>query len=387
MNSWGFEMETLILGWYILSETNSVILLTIFGALRFIGTLISPWFGLAGDRWGRRKLMYFMRSFMMLLSVIIMVLGLLETLNPYHVFVISIFAGLVQPSDIVMRNALIGDSIPANMIMNASSVAKMAQDAARLFGALLGAGMLSALGLGFAYISVVAVYLVSVILTMGVSRVHPRIDGTDNLVKRPERISQLREFKEGLIYIWNSPSVMAILCLAFLANLTAFPVSHGLMPFVAKDILLIDENGLGHLLAAFAIGSLLGSFILAWIGNQKYSNKLMLINLVAWYVMLVIFAQAESKEMALVILVLIGITHSLAIVSMAVALLGVTDQMVRGRVIGVRMLAVYGIPLGLLASGFLIEALGFTAFVGIYATIGIAFTIMIGFKWRSVIWR
>jgi hypothetical protein len=51
------------------------------------------------------------------------------------------------------------------------------------------------------------------------------------------------------------------------------------------------------------------------------------------------------------------------------------------------MLAVYGIPLGLLASGFLIEALGFTAFVGIYATIGIAFTIMIGFKWRSVIWR
>ena len=380
-------METLILGWYILSETNSVILLTIFGALRFIGTLISPWFGLAGDRWGRRKLMYFMRSFMMLLSVIIMVLGLLDTLNPYHVFVISFFAGLVQPSDIVMRNALIGDSIPATMIMNATSVAKTAQDAARLFGALMGAGMFSAFGLGFAYISVVIVYFLSVILTMGVSRVHPRIDGTDNSDKIPERKSQLREFKEGLIYIRNSPSVMAILCLAFLANLTVFPVSHGLMPFVAKDILFIDENGLGHLLAAFAIGSLLGSFILAWIGNQKYSNKLMLINLVAWYVMLVIFAQAESKEMALVILVLIGITHSLAIVSMAVALLGVTDQMVRGRVIGVRMLAVYGIPLGLLASGFLVETLGFTAFVGIYATTGIVLTIIIGLKWRSVIWR
>ena len=387
MNSWGFEMETLILGWYILSETNSVILLTIFGALRFIGTLLSPWFGLAGDRWGRRKLMYFMRSFMMLLSVIIMVLGLLDTLNPYHVFVISFFAGLVQPSDIVMRNALIGDSIPATMIMNATSVAKTAQDAARLFGALMGAGMFSAFGLGFAYISVVIVYFLSVILTMGVSRVHPRIDGTDNSDKIPERISQLREFKEGLIYIRNSPSVMAILCLAFLANLTAFPVSHGLMPFVAKDILLIDENGLGHLLAAFAIGSLLGSFILAWIGNQKYSNKLMLINLVAWYVMLVIFAQVESKHVALVILVLIGITHSLAIVSMAAALLGVTDQLVRGRVIGVRMLAVYGIPLGLLASGFLVEALGFTAFVGIYATIGIVITVIIGLKWRSVIWR
>ena len=94
-----------------------------------------------------------------------------------------------------------------------------------------------------------------------------------------------------------------------------------------------------------------------------------------------------ASQMALLILVFIGITHSFAIVSMAAALLGVTDQMVRGRVIGVRMLAIYGIPLGLLASGFLIEALGFTVFVGIYSTIGIVFTIIIGLKWRSVIWR
>ena len=113
----------------------------------------------------------------------------------------------------------------------------------------------------------------------------------------------------------------------------------------------------------------------------------MLINLVAWYTMLVIFAQVESKQMALLVLVFIGITHSLTIVSMAAALLGVTDQMVRGRVIGVRMLAVYGIPLGLLASGFLIAALDFAVFVGIYATIGIGFTIIIGLKWRSFIWR
>ena len=126
---------------------------------------------------------------------------------------------------------------------------------------------------------------------------------------------------------------------------------------------------------------------MAWTNSQKYSNKLMLINLVAWYVMLVIFAQLESKQMALLVLVFIGITHSLTIGSMAAALLGVTDQMVRGRVIGVRMLAVYGIPLGLLASGFLIEALDFAVFVGIYATIGIGFTIIIGLKWRSFIWR
>jgi hypothetical protein len=33
--SCAFEMETLILGWYVLVESNSVFMLTIFGALQF----------------------------------------------------------------------------------------------------------------------------------------------------------------------------------------------------------------------------------------------------------------------------------------------------------------------------------------------------------------
>ena len=40
--SWAFEMETLILGWYVLVETGSVLYLTIYGALLYGGTLIAP---------------------------------------------------------------------------------------------------------------------------------------------------------------------------------------------------------------------------------------------------------------------------------------------------------------------------------------------------------
>ncbi|MBT6911145.1 MAG: arabinose ABC transporter permease, partial [Rhodospirillaceae bacterium] len=45
LTSWAFEMETLILGWYVLVETDSVLLLTAFGSLQFLGTLIAPMFG------------------------------------------------------------------------------------------------------------------------------------------------------------------------------------------------------------------------------------------------------------------------------------------------------------------------------------------------------
>ncbi len=57
MTSWAFEMETLILGWYVVVQTQSVLLVTLFGSLQFLGTLISPFFGLAGDAIGHRTLM------------------------------------------------------------------------------------------------------------------------------------------------------------------------------------------------------------------------------------------------------------------------------------------------------------------------------------------
>ena len=56
LTSWAFEMETLILGWYVLVETGSVLWLTVFASLSFVGTLIAPMFGVVGDRIGHRDL-------------------------------------------------------------------------------------------------------------------------------------------------------------------------------------------------------------------------------------------------------------------------------------------------------------------------------------------
>ena len=62
LTSWGSEMETLILGWYILAETGSVLLLTLFGSLQYFGTLVAPVFGMAGDRIGHRAVLCAMRA-------------------------------------------------------------------------------------------------------------------------------------------------------------------------------------------------------------------------------------------------------------------------------------------------------------------------------------
>ena len=43
-------METLVLGWYIMVETGSVLLLTVLASLQYVGTLIAPVLGMVGGK-------------------------------------------------------------------------------------------------------------------------------------------------------------------------------------------------------------------------------------------------------------------------------------------------------------------------------------------------
>ncbi len=38
--SWAFEMESIVLGWFILVESGSVMMLVVFGSLQYLGSLV-----------------------------------------------------------------------------------------------------------------------------------------------------------------------------------------------------------------------------------------------------------------------------------------------------------------------------------------------------------
>ncbi|MCW5761465.1 MAG: hypothetical protein KIS90_16965, partial [Phenylobacterium sp.] len=166
--SWAFEMETLILGWYILVETQSVVWLTVFGSLQFLGTLISPLFGVAGDRIGLRNLLSLMRATYATLASILATLALTGVITPIYVVCVATVMGLVRPSDLAVRNTLIGSLMAPDRLMGAMGISRTTQDSARIMGALAGAGVFALLGMGPAYLLVTAFYLASLALTLGI---------------------------------------------------------------------------------------------------------------------------------------------------------------------------------------------------------------------------
>jgi hypothetical protein len=54
---------------------------------------------------------------------------------------------------------------------------------------------------------------------------------------------------------------------------------------------------------------------------------------------------------------------------------------------GLRMLAIYGLPVGLLLTGLGIASIGFAATATFFAGFGLLATLAIAWHWRAVLWR
>jgi len=383
--SWSFEMENLILSWYVLVETGSVLMLTIFASLQYLGTLFAPMFGVLGDRIGHRRLLCTMRAFYVTMGATLMTLALARILEPVHVFVIATLMGVVRPSDLVMRYSLIGQSMPPDQLVGATSVSRTTQDSARIMGALSGAGLVAMLGMGPAYAAITCLYASSFMLTLGVVR-PPRAAGAGSAAAAA-RPSPWRDLREGIVYVWTMPQLLAAMCLAFLVNLCAFPLTMGLMPYVAKEIYGTGQTGLGYLVASFAFGALLGSLILSRYGGAIRPARTMIVCCLAWYGMVLVFAQMPGPSSGIPCLILAGLAQSLSMIPMSAMLLRTAGERFGGRVMGIRTLAIYGVPIGLLIAGPLVANYGYRFTASVYCLFGLAVTLLIAVHWHAHLWR
>jgi MFS family permease len=386
--SWSFEMETLILGWYVLVATDSVLMLTLFAALQYLGTLVAPLFGVAADRAGARSVLCAMRAFYLVQAAVLTGFALFDALDPLPVFVIAALMGLVRPSDLAIRYALVGETIASKQLVGAMGISRTTSDSARVAGALTGASLVAIVGIGPAYMVVTTLYAVSLLLSFGVAG---RARG-DDLSAGPERPlvarpSALRDLTDGFAYVWNTPHLLAAMAIAVLVNLCAFPLMAGVLPYVAREVYGAGQTELGYLAASFAFGALTGSLALSGYRKGLRSGRMMIAFTAIWFVMVVIFAWVDVLALGIIVLMLAGLSQTLAMVPLSVMLMQRSDPSMRARVLSLRMLAIYSLPIGLIASGPLIETFGYAATATGYGIFGLAVTALIAWRWYAHVWR
>lgn len=376
LGSWAEQTEFIVLSWFVLVTTNSPLLVGVFGALRLVGTLFSPLHGVLADRHNRAFLFAAIRTVMTVITAGVLTLAITSQLRISYILILMSLAGIMRSGYIVVRQALVADKLSGEELMNGVALNRVAWYAAQLSGPLAGGILLSRLGTIWAYVPVVVLNVSASLLAYFIRPAIPVQSGSGTSV--------WHNLTDAFNYIKSNQIVMALLLMAFLVNLAAFPLTNGIMTVFARDVLGTGPTGLATLLATYAASALVGSFALATVKEIKRPGRFMLVTALGWHLGLLLLATSRSFSGSLVILLVSGAAQSFSMVTMSMLLLKVVPPEMRGRVMGARALAIYSLPLGLLISGALADFYGAHIALGTSSLVGALFTIVIAVRLREL---
>jgi hypothetical protein len=306
-------------------------------------------------------------------------------INPTIVLCVAAVMGLVRPSDIGVRSALVGETMPAGQLVGAMGIQRTTQDSARIVGALTGAGLVAALGMGPAYTAVTALYGLAIFLTLKAGKGGKSPAAAVATAAVPAS-TPWRDLREGIVYVWRTPLLLALMTLAFFLNMTAFPLQNSLLPYVAKEVYGASQTVLGYMAAGAATGALISAVVVSRVAHLMQPARMAIFGTIAWYLLLLCFAQASTPAIGIPLLMISGCAQAVGLVPMTASLLRNSDERFRGRIMGIRMLAIYGNVPGLLLAGPLIASLGFPVTASLYCGFGIAITVLVTARWRACLW-
>ena len=319
----GTALQVVVEGWLVYQVTDSTLWL---GLVSFIGLLpVVPLAFLGGvliDRVPRRKLLLLTQCGLLLQTILFALLVRTGDIHLWQIIVLYFLFGALLAIDHPARRAFLVDLVGPDDLANAVALNTSLYNVSNLIGFGLSGFLLATIGpAGTMFLN--AISYLAPILALAFIRV-PDIRHDTQRPRLQEALSA------GIVTLWQKPTIMAVIGLMAAVGGLAWPV-FGMMPAFAQDVLGSNTVGLGLLLAAGALGSVIGTAVVARVGGWQRGRSLLLACVL---LPIMVMGVACSKNILLAGLFVAMVGLELIIVqSLAVTLVhvGITDQ-VRGRV-------------------------------------------------------
>ena len=250
----GIWAERLAVGWLVLEQTDSVLLsAATFAAGSAPGIIAAPIGGAVADRFPRNRLLP-LTAFIRVISILsIALIALNGFSNPWPIFVLLAFEGMVNSFDMPAKQGLITDIVPREARMNAISVHSVGTRAVAAIGALASGIIAEFVGIPAALFAAAGSVLVGGIVVMFVPTIRTTVRQTGASVKNI--------FKDAIVGIRSMiriPTVSTLLWMAIVVEIFGFAYD-SVMPAMARDELQVAESGLGTLRFAAGLGAVAGA--------------------------------------------------------------------------------------------------------------------------------
>ena len=369
------QIEMLVMSWVIITKTESGLILGIYTAIRFFSTIFAPFIGGIIDNFNKKNSLLTSRSYMLLHSLIFLFISYINQLSTYRIIFITFFYGIARTSDRISRESLTQLLVPKKDLRNASGILRSTMDFSKIIGPIIGAWIYSHYGITETYILIALLYIISIIIILPIE-----IEGINK-----KSINIITEIKIGIVYLKESKILISVILAAGLANLILFTLPQAYLPFIIKDIVKGNASDLAMFNAFLALGALAGSLLLATKNLSNNPGKLIFLSLFLWHCIMLATSIVKNKLLLSLILCLYGIAGSISMISMAVLILSIAQKNMIGRIIGIRQLAIFTLPIGLIISGYLIDIIGIVISLQVVTISGLILTLILTYKSKNLI--
>jgi MFS family permease len=369
----GTWMQSMAQLWLVYKLTGSAVSLGLVGFSGQIPVfLFSSIGGAVADRTNRHRILVATQTASMLLAFVLAALTLTHQVQVGHIYLLAALLGVVNAFDVPARQAFVVEMVGKEDLVNAIALNSSVFNSARIIGPAIGGVLVAAIGEGWCFLANALSYL-AVILGLLLMKIETRKE-----VFRSG--SALSSIVEGFGYVWKTGPIRALLVLLGLVSLLGLPYLV-LMPIFAAQILHGGAKGLGTLMGASGVGSLIAALILAARRGVRGLGRVVAFSTAGFGVCLILFSWSRSFWLSAALLVPVGFFMITEMAASNTLIQTLVSDKLRGRVMAVYSMMLLGMaPFGALVAGTLAHHLGAPTTV----TLGGSVCILAGavFAWR-----
>jgi MFS family permease len=300
-----------------------------------------------------------------LMVTIMLISGYLGPSHPESWWILVVGAslqGAVMGIQMPSRQAIISDIVGDEHLMNAISLNNLGMNVFRIFMPGMAGFIIDAFGY-IAIYSVMTVFYLIAVISMAFVPASP-------VLKKARSGSTLSEITDAWRYVRSEKIIYAVLIFSVFATILGMPYVM-LLPMFTTGIFNLGASGMGILITLSGIGAVLGSFVMASLGNRNRGKLLLVFSLIMGTALLG-FAFSRWWYLSLFLMMFVGAGNTVQVALGNSLIQYYADANYRGRVLSFFLMG-FGLgSLGAFFAGILAEAVGVQWAIG-----GMAFVLLV----------
>ncbi len=363
-------LEMLVVGVFVYQQTGSAFTVALMTLLRMLPmALFGAIIGALAERVERRTALIGVVASMLATALCLAALAYGGYLAVWHLAVASFCNGIAWAADNPVRRVMIGEVVGHDRMGAAMSIDVGANNASRMLGPTIGGLLLAGVGIAGALTVSVVCYAIALVAALLVRH-------RNSLAPGATVGTVLARMIEGVLLVRGDKKLIAILTITVIYNVFGWPFT-AMIPVIGQDNLHLGASGIGVLASMDGIGAFCGSIAIALYARPVHYHRLYIGGVVAYLVMLIVFALVPNVPLAGAALLFTGLSNAAFSVMQATLIYLSAPAEMRSRMYGVLSVCIGVGPIGFFFLGLLADAIGApwaTAITGALGLLALAAT-------------